>query len=165
MPESISFRPETDDDLDFLFALYASTREEEMKIVPWTAEQKDGFLRQQFGAQRTHYRGNYRDADYRIILRDGVAIGRLYLHQMPGDLRIMDIALVPAARGGGLGSALLREILEAAGERGDTVSIHVEQYNPAYRLYRRLGFVDVEQNGPYMLMRWSGNQVKTASYS
>ncbi len=33
------------------------------------------------------------------------------------------------------------------------MSIHVERYNPAMRLYRRLGFATVEDNGIYDLMR------------
>ena len=47
------------------------------------------------------------------------------------------------------------------------MSIHVEKFNPAMRLYRRLGFVTEEDKGVYDLMRWrrtaaSGHQVKTA---
>ncbi|HXG59603.1 MAG TPA: GNAT family N-acetyltransferase [Thermoanaerobaculia bacterium] len=154
MRERISFRPETSDDEEFLYRLYASTREPEMRIVPWTAEQKEEFLRMQFRAQTFHYRNHYSGATFAILLLDGDPVGRLYLHQQPGDLRIMDIALVPEHRGEGIGTMLLREIMERAASAGDSVSIHVEQQNPARRLYERLGFRAVAENGVYLLMKW-----------
>jgi len=46
---------------------------------------------------------------------------------------------------------------------GKPVTIHVESFNPALSLYRRLGFEHVDTNGVYYLMRWTPPQVKTAS--
>jgi ribosomal protein S18 acetylase RimI-like enzyme len=154
MRERISFRPETDDDREFLYRLYVSTREQEMRMVPWPDEQKSSFLRMQFNAQTTHYKKNYTDADYSIILVDGKPAGRLYLHQQTRDLRIMDIVLAPEWRGSGIGTMLLREIMDRAGTAGDSVSIHVERDNPAMRLYERLGFRPVNEYGVYYLMEW-----------
>ena len=66
----------------------------------------------------------------------------------------MDIALLPGFRGGGIGTALLNDIL-AEGERtARPVTIHVESFNPAQRLYARLGFVKVASNGVYYLLEW-----------
>jgi len=154
MRHRIAFRPETDDDLEFLYRVYASTRADEMKLVSWTDEQKEAFVRHQFTAQRAHYYGSYVDARFLLILEEGQPIGRLYLHQMPGDLRIVDIALLPEHRGRGIGAMLLRELIDDAGSRGDAVSIHVEIFNPALRLYERLGFELVETHGPNHLMMW-----------
>jgi ribosomal protein S18 acetylase RimI-like enzyme len=155
MRDRISFRPETDGDAEFLYRLYASTREQEMQMVPWPDEQKEQFVRGQFAAQTMHYKKNYTEADYSIILLDGEPAGRLYLHQEPDDLRIMDIAIAPEHRGSGIGTLLLKEILERAGAAGHSVSIHVEQFNPAMRLYERLGFKTIDENGVYYLMKWT----------
>ena len=46
---------------------------------------------------------------------------------------------------------------------GNPVTIHVESFNPALRLSRRLGFKHVDTNGVYFLMRWTPPEVKTAS--
>jgi ribosomal protein S18 acetylase RimI-like enzyme len=154
MRETITFRPETDQDLEFLCRLYISTREEEMKMVPWTDEQKLAFLVQQFQAQRSHYRGNYDHAEYLLILENGVAIGRLYLHRQPDDVRIMDIALMPEHRQRGIGGMLMQEVIDEAREKGATVSIHVEYNNPAMHLYERLGFRQKDTSGVYHLMEW-----------
>jgi ribosomal protein S18 acetylase RimI-like enzyme len=154
MRDTITFRPETDADAEFLYRLYASTREEELKQVPWSDEQKEAFVRQQFGAQTVHYKKQYADADYSIILVDAAPAGRLYLHHRPTDVRIMDILLAPEYRGNGIGSMLMQEILDRAAAQKRSVSIHVEQDNPALRLYERLGFRQIDTFGVYLLMEW-----------
>ncbi|HEY0156894.1 MAG TPA: GNAT family N-acetyltransferase [Thermoanaerobaculia bacterium] len=152
--ERISFRPETDDDAELLYRIYASTREQEMQMVPWTDEQKEQFLRSQFAAQTVHYRTNYNGAEYSIILLDGQPVGRLYRHLSRDDLRIMDISIAPEHRGSGIGTLLLREILDDAAARGHSVSIHVERFNPALQLYERLGFRTIDESGVYYLLEW-----------
>jgi GNAT superfamily N-acetyltransferase len=129
----------------------------ELSQVAWSQEEKDAFCASQFAAQTRHYREHYVGAEFWVIEREGVPVGRLYLHRQPHDFRVMDIALIPAARGGGLGSALLRAILDEAARAGAAVSIHVEQFNPALALYERLGFRPVEQQGVYFLMKWTGS--------
>ncbi|HEX2061903.1 MAG TPA: GNAT family N-acetyltransferase [Thermoanaerobaculia bacterium] len=163
MRDRITFRPERPEDEPFLYRLYVSTREPEMRYVDWSDEQKTMFLRQQFHAQTTHYKTQYADADYSIILVDGAPAGRLYLHQRAGDLRIMDILLAPEHRGSGIGTLLLREILDRAAAQGHSVSIHVEQDNPALRLYERLGFRQIDTFGVYLLMEWKPDRVNAAS--
>lgn len=150
----IGFRPMTDADMDFVAALYASTRAEELALTGWPAEQQQAFLAQQHQAQHRHYRAYYPDAEWLIVERGGEPIGRLYLDEWPDQYRIVDIALVPAARGGGVGGAILRDLLDAARARGKGASIHVEKANPARRLYQRLGFEVVEDKGVYDLMEW-----------
>jgi ribosomal protein S18 acetylase RimI-like enzyme len=152
---NFTLRPVAPDDEAFLYRVYASTRADEMAIVPWTDIQKEAFVRMQFRAQSAFYAEHFGGADFLVIERDGAPIGRLSLDRRDDDIRIIDIALLPETRGMGLGTSLLREIL-AEGERtGKPVSIHVEHFNPALRLYRRLGFEVVADEGVYYLMRWS----------
>ena len=154
MRDRITFRPERPEDEPFLYRLYVSTREQEMGYVDWPDEQKTAFLRQQFSAQTHHYKQNYGNAEYSIILFDGAPAGRLYLNRRPADVRIMEILLAPEYRGSGIGTVLLHEILEKAAAAGQSVSIHVEQNNPALRLYERLGFRQIDTFGVYLLMEW-----------
>src|SRR5437588_636694 len=48
---------------------------------------------------------------------------------------------------------LLRDLLDEAARSGKAVSIHVEKFNPAMRLYQRLGFMRIEDRGVYDLMQ------------
>jgi RimJ/RimL family protein N-acetyltransferase len=152
---SIALRPVTPDDFEFMAELYASTRAEEMKLVDWPDEQKRVFLRSQFTAQCDHYAQYYPDASFDIIERGGTPIGRLYVFRGdPDDVRIVDISLIPEVRGGGVGTELLLGIMRDAESSGRSVSIHVERFNTALRLYQRLGFEHVDEHGVYYLMRW-----------
>ena len=161
------FRRITEADLPFLSRVYASTRAEELAPVPWSQADKDAFLNYQFQAQHAHYQQYYPDADWLLIAHDGEDVGRLYIERWPSQHRIIDIAFLPEHRGRGFGEALLRDLLDDAANVGKDVSIHVEKFNPAMRLYRRLGFATEEDKGVYDLMRWrapavAANQVKIA---
>jgi len=147
--EQITLRPATDRDLEFLHRLYASTRTEELAPVPWTPEQKAAFLRSQSELQHRYYHATQPDASYDLILFEGQPVGRLYVARMPGEIRIMDIALVPEHRGRGIGTWLLQQLCAEAGQTRQPLTAHVEQNNPALHLYERLGFAREEENGPY----------------
>jgi ribosomal protein S18 acetylase RimI-like enzyme len=151
-----TLRPATEADRDFLQALYASTRAEELAVTGWSEEQKRDFTEQQFTAQDAHYRQHYPSAEFSIVKRDGEAIGRLYVDRWTREIRIMDIALLPEHRGAGIGTRLLRGLMEEAAAAGKALSIHVEKFNPALRLYDRLGFRVKEDKGVYLLMEWTG---------
>jgi ribosomal protein S18 acetylase RimI-like enzyme len=159
----LCLREETDADLPFLSSLYASTRIEELVPVPWPQAQKAAFLAQQFCAQRAHYRRHYEGAEWLIVEHGGDSIGRLYIAEWTREIRIVDIALIPQARGQGFGTALLCDLIEAAGAAGKPVSIHVERMNPALSLYNRLGFRQVEDKGVYLLMEHSRAALPTES--
>ncbi len=152
----VTLRPLTPADEPLAFAVYASTREEELAPVPWSREQKEAFLRFQFHAQSTDYRLNYPDAQVDVILMDGEPVGRLYVDRRPDEIRIIDIAVLTAARGRGAGTFLLQNLCEEARRMKQPVTIHVEKNNPALRLYQRLGFRQVEELDLHFLMRWRG---------
>jgi ribosomal protein S18 acetylase RimI-like enzyme len=144
-----------DADLPFAAALYASTRAEELASLPWPAEVKHAFLAQQHAAQHAHYRQHYRDMEAMIVERRDAAIGRLYLYEMPSEIRIVDISLIPEARRQGIGAALLRDLFAEAAPRGKSITIHVEKNNPARTLYARLGFTILDDDrGAYDLWEW-----------
>jgi ribosomal protein S18 acetylase RimI-like enzyme len=150
----VNFRPELPEDEAFLAKLYATTRAGEMALTGWDAGQQEAFLRQQFQFQTTHYRKHYGDASFQIILRDNAPIGRLYLHYGAQEIRLMDIALLPEHRGAGLGGSILENLLREAARLGKTVTLHVERFNPALRLYQRLGFRVIEDQQINFYMEW-----------
>ena len=146
-------RPIRDDDLPFLARVYASTREEELAtVVDWSEEQKQAFLRQQFEAQHAWYQENYANAAFDVVEVDGQPAGRFYVDRWEREVRIVDISLLPEHRGRGLGGALLAALFAEADAAGKPVSVHVERFNPALRLYERLGFRFREDKGVYLLL-------------
>jgi ribosomal protein S18 acetylase RimI-like enzyme len=150
----VTLRPLADADESFALSVYASTREEELAPMPWTDEQKDAFIAMQFAAQSAHYAQHYTGLSSDVVLVDGEPAGRLLVARWREEIRIVDIALLPAFRGRGAGSALLAELMDEAIEMAKRLSIHVERENPALRLYQRLGFRPVGETGVYLRMEW-----------
>jgi ribosomal protein S18 acetylase RimI-like enzyme len=148
----VRLRPVEEADRPFLVELYGSTRAEELARVNWDDATKRAFVEHQFAAQDQHYRANYPGATLDVIEVDSERAGRLYVHRGPSDIRIMDIALAPGFRGRGIGSALLRSLMDEADASGRKLSIHVEMTNPARSLYARLGFEPAGEHGVYVLM-------------
>ncbi len=149
-----ALRPEKEEDRPFLESLYISVRRPELEMTGWTEEAKLGFLRQQYFCQDKHYAEAYFDAEFLILEQQGEPVGRLYLHRSQREIRIVDVSLMPKVRNQGLGTLLLQGVFAEAEDAGLIVSIHVEKFNPAQNLYRRLGFTEVSENGPYWLMEW-----------
>lgn len=141
-------------DREFLLRAYASTREAELAQVDWSEEQKQLFLRMQFDAQDAHYRAHYPGARFDVIEWAGEPAGRFYVQRAAREIRVMELALLPAYRGRGIGSALLCGVQQEAARGGQAVTIHVEQTNPALRLYQRLGFAAIAEHGIYLLLEW-----------
>jgi ribosomal protein S18 acetylase RimI-like enzyme len=152
---TIALRPADEADEALLREIYASTREDELALVEWPDEERRAFLAQQFDAQSTHYRTHYADARFDVVEMDGDPAGRLYVARWDDEIRVVDISLLPRFRGRGIGTELLRELLEEGARTGRRVTIHVEKHNPALRLYSRLGFVPAADLGLYLLMEAS----------
>jgi len=147
-------RPQREEDYPFLERLYFSVRTPEVEALDWPQETKHAFLVDQCRLQHIHYQTHYYDAEFLIVEKDGEPMGRLYLFRGPQDHRIVDISLLSECRNAGVGSALLKAVQAQAEAAGKTVSIHVEMFNPAQTLYRRLGFREIGEDGPYWLMEW-----------
>jgi ribosomal protein S18 acetylase RimI-like enzyme len=149
---AIAYRPEREDDLGLLAALYASARGEAFAGLGWPPEMLAAFLDQQFRAQHAQYRVAYPAAEWLIVEADGAAAGRLAVERREASLHLIDIALVAERRGGGLGGAILADLIGEADALGLPVSLQVDQANPARRLYERLGFRTLEVRPPYEWM-------------
>lgn len=134
-----------------------------MRHFPFDEAQKSAFLDQQFAAQFQHYERHYPTCERNIVELDGEPVGRLWIDEWRDQIRLVDITLIGERRGSGIGTTLLREVLARGAAASKPVTIHVEAYNPALRLYQRLGFQKVDTNGVYYLMRWTPDQVNTTS--
>ena len=152
--EALTFRPIQPDDDALLFVVYASTRQDELAPLGWPAAQQEAFLRIQFEAQRRSYRAQFPGADFRMILWHGAPIGRLYIEHRDDEIRGIDIALLPKYRQAGIGTAIIQDLLAEAAREHKPFRIHVEKFNRAQNLYKRLGFTTLADDGMYLFMEW-----------
>jgi len=153
MAPSVTFRLSTADDQEFLFAVYASTRDEELSLSGWDDNQKRAFIEMQFRAQGQQYSLCYPQADSSIILLDDHPVGRLLVDRMGADITLVDIALLPEYRNRGIGTTLIKSLLQEAACAQKNVALHVLRWSAAARLYERLGFRMVSEDGVYLEMK------------
>jgi ribosomal protein S18 acetylase RimI-like enzyme len=151
---ALSLRPATSADEPFLMKLFATTRADELALMNWDENQKQVFIAMQFKAQSQQYVMNYPHAEHRIILWNDDPVGRLLLERGDLELTLVDIALLPAHRGTGIGTDLIRDIVKEAAAAGKPIRLHVFSSSAAKRLYERLGFSRVGGDEAYLEMRW-----------
>lgn len=151
------------DDEDFLLRVYASARSDASVLASWDAAERDAFVRMQWNAQARAYAADFPNASVQVVLVDGAPAGRLCVDRTGPGVHVVDLALLPEFRGRGVGTRLLRSLLDEASASGGAVTLSVERSNRAVRLYRRLGFNVVEDGEVYLRLEWRRPQVNTAS--
>jgi ribosomal protein S18 acetylase RimI-like enzyme len=135
----LALRPAGDDDEAFLLRLYATTRPD-LAVIP--EPQRAMILSGQYEAQRAGYSAAFPDSQHLVVEVDGDPAGRLWFHRSHVELRVIDITLLPERQGHGIGTELLRRLIDEGAAAGVPVRLTVARDNPrAIALYRRLGFV------------------------
>ena len=81
------------------------------------------------------------------------AVGRLYVSRRTDEIRTSTSRCCRFCNGG-IGTRLLRTLQAEAAAAGKPLRIHVERFNPALRLYERLGFGQIADRGVYWFMEW-----------
>jgi GNAT superfamily N-acetyltransferase len=150
----VSLRVSGPEDEGFMRSVYAGTRDDELRIVNWTEEQKQAFVQMQFDAQRQHYLIHYPQAEYYVIEKEGKPIGRMIVDRSKSIIFLIDIALLPEYRNAGIGTTLMKDLMAEVEKKNGALRLHVETFNPVMKLYERLGFVKSGELGVYHEMIW-----------
>jgi GNAT superfamily N-acetyltransferase len=153
MERSVTLRLSTPADQEFLFAVYASTREEELSLWNWDENQQRAFLEMQFRAQSQQYGLCYPEADNNVIIFADHPVGRLLVDKMGPEITLVDIALLPEYRNRGIGTQLIESLLQEAKTLRKNVTLQVVRGSAAARLYERLGFTMVGGDAVYLEMK------------
>jgi GNAT superfamily N-acetyltransferase len=159
-PESVSLRPATPDDAEFLFAVYASSRGDDLRELGWDEARISEFLRMQYEAQQRFTESEYHRADDRIIMLDAKPVGRMLVERREHEIRGVDIALLPAYRDQGIGSCLIGRLQADAARARKPLRIQVVRFNRAISLLKRLGFERTSETGTHYQMEWRGEQME-----
>jgi GNAT superfamily N-acetyltransferase len=153
----VTLRAVTAADDEFLLSVYQSTREDELSQAAWEPGQKDLFVRWQFGLQRREYDLRFPQADYKVILVDGISAGRVWIGADDKQIRLLDIALLPEFQNQGVGTLILGWLMaEASRVKKPLRHMVFVLNNDAERFYERLGFSVIEDLGAYKHMEWRG---------
>jgi ribosomal protein S18 acetylase RimI-like enzyme len=92
-------------------------------------------------------------------LVEGERAGVLAVEEKRGELFLANVEIAPGWRGKGLGTAILRSVLDRARAGGLAVTLQGLKVNRrAASLYKREGFEFVGETATHRLMRWSPAQ-------
>lgn len=139
-----ALRHATRNDEDMLFDLHRGAMREYVDLT-WGWDE---------AWQRGFFADSYVPGRNAVILRDAkTLVGRICLTRHWRRIFLRDIELVVAERNRGLGTAIVGAVLELARPRRQSVELMVLKCNPAQRLYARLGFVGVADDGSRITMR------------
>jgi ribosomal protein S18 acetylase RimI-like enzyme len=152
--ESITLRPATEDDRDFLLALYKSSRGDDLRGLGWEEERIDEFLEMQYEAHQTFLTNDHPNLQDQIVLVDGVSVGHLAVEQRAEEIRLVDVSLAPEHRQRGTGTLLIQELQAQAAAAQRPLRLQVIRFNRAVTLFERLGFRRTSETGTHFQMEW-----------
>jgi GNAT superfamily N-acetyltransferase len=125
----IAVRPARAEDLDFCADLYFSEMDRTIRDLNLDLTKHAAGFRQRWHPQQV-----------RIITLDGADIGWMQSRIESDALFLGQLFVAPAQQGRGIGTMIVRRLIEeAAGDRR-AVTLGMVKTNPAMRLYQRLGF-------------------------
>lgn len=152
---TVTLRPVTDGDREFLLGAYAAGRVIELSMLPFDDGQKRLFVEHQFDAQTVYYQEKYPAATHHIILLNSDPVGRIYVNRGENLISILDLAVLVEHRKKGIGTSVITSIQSEAADNGQRVGVYVEPYNPSQKLFRELGFEVVEGDETNLYFEWS----------
>jgi ribosomal protein S18 acetylase RimI-like enzyme len=126
--------------------------EETFSSLDMLEEQKNELLRSQFNAQQQQYRSQFPMADFELVLSNEDPIGSLFALRGPEEFVLIDISLLPDHRNCGIGGRLITSLIQQANDASKPLQAHVLKNNPAWHLWQRLGFEEVDEDDMYLII-------------
>lgn len=149
-------RPAIPQDQALIDELFYQDRAAQFAAAGLAEAQIQSLVQMQARGRQMTYAAQYPAAEDWILLDDhGEPVGRLLLDRQPDCWRIVDFAVLASHRGQGLGTQALREYQRQAAAAGAALKLQVMRFNPARRLYERLGFQAATQDAVAVEMVWS----------
>jgi ribosomal protein S18 acetylase RimI-like enzyme len=149
-------RPAGPEDQGLIDALFYEDRASQFAGTGLAEAQIQMLVGMQARGRSTTYAAQYPAAEDWILLdEEEQPVGRLLLDRHSDRWRIVDIAVLMARHGQGLGARVLRECQRQAVAAGARLELQVRPENPARRLYERLGFEVVSEDAVAAEMVWN----------
>lgn len=150
-------RPE---DEPFLSALFHVVEQERLLGAGLAPQMLSTVIGHEFAGQRRHYRSLNEDATHCVIIAGGQSAGRLIFWDNRDEIRLAELAVAPAFRGLGIGSAVVETLKAQARQTKRPLRLHVEKYNyrQPHRFYQQLGFQMIEDRKTHWFMEWDAER-------
>ncbi len=143
---NLSYRAALAEDFDFLFRL----REQAMRA----------YIEETYGPwdeawQLAYFRRHFDPSVLQIIQVDGVDAGALHVQERAEEIYIASLEILPQFQRRGIGTQILRQLMDAASRQSRLVALQVLKTNILARsLYQRVGFGVTGENETHYIMAW-----------
>jgi ribosomal protein S18 acetylase RimI-like enzyme len=152
---SLTLRDGGNGDDDLLRQLFETGRGAPLLSCDLPPVLVDQLIAHQLVARQRDHARNHPLARRQIVLTGDGPVGSLSVDRTGEPWYLVDLAVLPTARGRGIATELLARLLAEAGAARVAVELHVDAENPAERLYRRNGFTETAREGPDLRLRWA----------
>ncbi len=152
MDIQLKIKDETDS--EFSFRLFEKIKTVELNIHNWPEQMKNQLIEMQYKGYEQMIKNEYPNAEDYIITVNDEKAGRLQLNVNDFGIRIINISLLPAFHGNGIGTKIIRDVIADADIKKKHVCLEVDKINPAFNLYKRLGFEIITQDEIKYSMRY-----------
>ena len=160
LTDGLSMRPARDSDKPFIAMLHHSTRDD-LRLIDGENDFIEALIEQQHYAQTVGYGEAYPNAMYFIVEKQSERIGRIIVNFGHTEIHLIDLALIPQARGLGYGKGIIQALQYAASAANAPLTLAVNHINfQAKALYLKLGFQTRELTAMYEYMIWYPNAVE-----
>src|SRR5262245_64394049 len=113
----ISLRAESSADEPFLHRLVIEAVTQELAAESWPEPMRSHLIGLQYAARRQAVRTHFPDGHSRIILVDDREAGWLFFACLADEVRLVEIMILVELRGRGIGSMVIRCLIENAGDK------------------------------------------------
>ncbi|WP_110960468.1 GNAT family N-acetyltransferase [Acidovorax sp. ST3] len=151
----LALRPATELDEAFLCTVYRSVREPELLAIGWPEAQIAAFCNMQHRFRTAGYRDYKPPVECTIVLWEDTEVGMLAVCRDTERWLLVNIEILPHARGKGVGTAVIARLQREAEAEGVGLQLHTNCNSPVLRLYERCGFTCVASEGDVQRMEWS----------
>jgi RimJ/RimL family protein N-acetyltransferase len=139
----LALRPASEGDREFLYALHCSTMRD---VIDQTWGWDDAW-------QRANFDDRFTRLSVSVIEVRARPVGSLWLEQRPDALYVHELQVAPPHQGGGIGTAVIRSVIEQGAGLSLPITLSVVPANPRTRaLYERLGFRVTGVEPPFIRM-------------
>ncbi len=137
-------RAATEADRDWLYELNRAAMRDYV-VATW-GEWNETFQRERFAS-------SFAPERFQVIVVDGLDVGLLQVTRDAERIRLAEIELLPEHQSRGIGSEVIRDLIEEARAAALPLELQVLKVNPARALYERLGFAVYDETDTHHLMR------------
>lgn len=98
------------------------------------------------GFEKDKFEEKWKEHNFQKILVDNQTVGGIWVQELESHYQLREIQIHPDFQNRGIGTQLIKAVIQRAKENGKELKLRVLLTNPAVNLYKRLGFTITEKN-------------------